>query len=216
MYTSVVLYRVDIFSRTRLCVQFLLSDLMCNAEFLLGSSVEVDSEAQEYRCATGVTAEVDMNCFGCTVVQTESLPSYYCMQQHSSCIQVSMVSTYSVSQLPSQCSKCRAFEANGVCLSMCPANMYNNSQTCLPCSDTCLGRCSGPGAFLGVGGCDNCSLSLLPTPSDTVVSSLGKVVLAAHMYGVVFIKFICLKSCTHVKTLLISLLCSVGYIPCLH
>ena len=42
---------------------------MCNAEFLLGSSVEVDSEAQEYRCATGVTAEVDMNCLAVPLFQ---------------------------------------------------------------------------------------------------------------------------------------------------
>eukprot|EP00117_Sycon_ciliatum_P039013 scpid19038/ scgid0003/ Epidermal growth factor receptor; Drosophila relative of ERBB; Gurken receptor; Protein torpedo len=65
--------------------------------------------------------------------------------------------------LPSQCSRCRQFTDNNVCVERCPANTYGDSAgLCQTCPGVCRGGCSGPGLYLGQGGCNDCEQVIRP------------------------------------------------------
>ncbi|VDP70271.1 unnamed protein product, partial [Schistosoma curassoni] len=62
--------------------------------------------------------------------------------------------------------ECKHYQHGDTCLPECPQNTYVDPQThyCLPCNESCshiltTGKnhlCSGPGNFLGLGGCETC------------------------------------------------------------
>ena len=70
-------------------------------------------------------------------------------------------------QGPFQCKTCRNFriDAAGIsvvchngteCVSACPGNYYEDGMDCKLCHELCVGGCTGPGNFVGQGGCNAC------------------------------------------------------------
>ena len=72
-------------------------------------------------------------------------------------------------QGPFQCKACRNFRIvhdaagdgiachNGTqCVPACPDNYYTNGSDCNLCHELCVGGCTGPGNFVGQGGCNMC------------------------------------------------------------
>lgn len=92
---------------------------------------------------------------------TERVPATPCATCHSECAE-----TCHGPQADQCIGKCTHFRHNNVCVPECPRGTYIDSETneCLPCHDACNRSvamefnsiCSGPGNFLGSGGCEPC------------------------------------------------------------
>jgi len=58
------------------------------------------------------------------------------------------------------------------CVSQCPVNKYNASQSiprvCLPCHLNCVGGCSGPDNTIGPNGCRSCHKAVLNADASVV------------------------------------------------
>ena len=72
-------------------------------------------------------------------------------------------------QGPFQCKACRNFRIvhnaagdsvachnDTECVSACPVNYYADGMDCKLCHELCIGGCTGPGDFVGQGGCNAC------------------------------------------------------------
>ena len=118
-------------------------------------------------CCDRVSACVHMTMSVCMCVCASrdvslSLPLFECLWVLTFCPLCCM-------QGPFQCKACRNFRIvhnaagdgvvchNGTeCVSACPGNYYADGMDCKLCNELCVGGCTGPGNFVGQGGCNAC------------------------------------------------------------
>uniref|UniRef100_T1II99 receptor protein-tyrosine kinase n=1 Tax=Strigamia maritima TaxID=126957 RepID=T1II99_STRMM len=63
---------------------------------------------------------------------------------------------------PANCTVCKHVVDGPNCLAECPALKYNNATGfCLPCDINCADGCTGPGKFIGEGGCNSCERAII-------------------------------------------------------
>uniref|UniRef100_A0A915J962 Epidermal growth factor receptor n=1 Tax=Romanomermis culicivorax TaxID=13658 RepID=A0A915J962_ROMCU len=62
------------------------------------------------------------------------------------------------------CTQCKNVELDGECVQTCPVNFYfvDNDKKCRKCHENCHNYgCTGPGNFVGLGGCNKCDFALV-------------------------------------------------------
>lgn len=69
---------------------------------------------------------------------------------------------------PSNCTQCKNVRDGPYCIAQCPESKYNDNGYCKPCSDVCVGGCTGPSSKLGPGGCNYCEKALLSNETNSV------------------------------------------------
>ncbi|CAH8627518.1 unnamed protein product [Schistosoma intercalatum] len=112
-------------------------------------------------CRTLPLTKSDMAKMDEQAIIASVVPSETCAICHPECAQT----CYGPNA--NQCvGECKHYQHGDTCLPECPQNTYVDPQThyCLPCNESCshiltTGKnhlCSGPGNFLGLGGCETC------------------------------------------------------------
>uniref|UniRef100_A0A5S6QD49 receptor protein-tyrosine kinase n=1 Tax=Trichuris muris TaxID=70415 RepID=A0A5S6QD49_TRIMR len=79
---------------------------------------------------------------------------------------------------PRNCTECKHVSLDGECVSACPEYTHFESivtHKCERCHKNCYGYgCTGPGNFVGPGGCNRCKYGVLDEESQTIIRCLSE------------------------------------------